>query len=123
MARKDFIDGLRALGLEPQELEGQRVVLRYRIPVGAFIGQEIMLGFTVGDDFPFNPPTGPRVSPRLFPIHPGPDIPHPHGGVHEAKEYGESWEYWSRPFAGWAATDRSVAAYMRHIRDLFARIP
>jgi hypothetical protein len=123
MSYKDFVDGLKTLGFEPEEPGGGRIVFAYRIPAGRLMGTEIKLGLTVGEDFPFNPPTGPRVSPRLFPIHPGSDVPHPDGGVHEASEYGPDWEYWSRPCAGWQTSDRSVAAYMRHIRDLFAKIP
>jgi hypothetical protein len=123
MAYKDFVDGLHALGLQPQELGQGRILVPYRPEAGRFAGQEVKLGLTVGEDFPLQPPAGVRVSPRLFPIHPQNDLPHPDGAVHEAPDYGPDWEYWSRPHTTWQNTDRSVRVYMRHVRDLFAKIP
>jgi hypothetical protein len=130
MARKDFVDQLLALGYKPEERGENRLAFRYTIPIGRLAGQEIWLGFVVGDDFSVNPPGGPHVSPRLLPLHPSNDLPHPQGGVHEspfdAAQGGapktELWEYWSRPFHGWAGTDRTVRAYMGHIRNLFTTL-
>lgn len=90
------------------------------MPVGKFQGNQIWLGFVVNDDFPLVAPSGPHLSPRLLPLHPANDLPHPQGGVHESP-FGPEWEYWSRPFTGWGKTDRTVAAYLGHIRDLFAK--
>ena len=116
MPRQDFIDQLRLEGYEPQELGENRVAFPYRIPLGKFAGQEIRLGFAVNDDFPANPPSGPHVSPRLLPLN-STNV-HPAGGIHDSP-FGGEWEYWSRPFPGWNETDRSVRAYMAHIRHLF----
>jgi hypothetical protein len=130
MAIKDFVEGLKALGYDPQVFENGRLVFDYRPELGRFAGQVIKLGLTVGEDFPLSPPGGPRVSPRLLPLHPAQDIPHPNGAVHEAPDYGPEWEYWSRPYTSWQTVDRTaagapaaVAKYMRHIRNLFATIP
>jgi hypothetical protein len=128
MARKDFINQLEAMGYRVEDHGENRVAFRYKIPVGRFAGQEIWLGFVVPDDFPASPPTGPHVSPRLLPIHPGQDLPHPQGGVHESPfnaatnggSKTEQWEYWSRPFHRWPNTDHTVKDYMAHIRNLFA---
>lgn len=128
MARKDFAEQLTALGYKVEERGENRLAFRYIIPVGRFEGQEIWLGFVANDDFPANPPSGPHLSPRLLPLHPGNDLPHPQGGVHESpfdtSQSGgpktDQWEYWSRPCNGWAATDRTVKAYMAYIRTLFA---
>jgi hypothetical protein len=117
MARKDFTEQLHTLGYRPEERDGNRIVFRYTVPVGKFVGTEIWLGFVVADDFPLNPPSGPHVSPPLLPLHPGNDMPHPLGGVHPS-DFGPEWQYWSRPFLGWPSTDRSVRAYMAHIRHL-----
>ncbi len=124
MAIDDFQKGLRDLGYNPS-VAASRVTFPYRIEVGKHIGTQIEIGFEVDPNFPLVPPTGPRIKPRLYPIHPGNDIPHPHGGVHDAQAFGPDWEYWSRPFNGWAdlpVDQRSVKTYMRFIRDLFAKI-
>ncbi len=65
MARKDFIDQLRALGYDPQEFGDNKVAFLYTIPVGKFGGKEIMLGFVVGEDFNLNPP-GDLTYPRNY---------------------------------------------------------
>lgn len=117
MARQDFIEQLKTLGYVPQDLGNNRIWFSYTIPVGKFIGQQIQLGFVVGDDFPANPPGGPHISPHLLPINAGGT--HPSGGIHDNREFGGSWQYWSRPFPSWANTDRSVRIYMAHIRHLF----
>jgi hypothetical protein len=94
------------------------VIFDYEIEVGRKAGEKIRLAFDVADDFPLNPPGGPHVSPQLFPIHPGQDLPHPNGAVHNSP-LGAEWEYWSRPFQGWNEMDKSVRTYMAHIRRLF----
>jgi hypothetical protein len=86
------------------------------VPVGRFIGQKVKVGFQVNDDFPANPPGGPHISPRLLPLKSGGE--HPSGQVH-ASPLGDDWEYWSRPYPEWHRTDRSVKAYMAHVRHLF----
>lgn len=118
MARQEFIDELAALNYDVQDHGDGKVSFPYTVPVGRFAGQAIRLGFALGDDFPAAPPSGPHMSPRLLPLHPGQEIPHPLGGVHESP-FGPDWEYWSRPFQDWGGTDRSVKAYMAHIRTLF----
>lgn len=118
MARQDFIDQLKTLGFAPEDLGANRVCFPYSIPVGKFIDQQIRLGFVVNEDFPANPPGGLHVSPHLLPINPSGT--HPAGGVHDNREFGAGWQYWSRPFQEWANTDRSVRVYMAHIRNLFA---
>lgn len=117
MGKQTFIEQLRVMGFNVTELGDDKLAFSYTIPVGKFRGQQIMLGFKVGADFPVTPPSGPHVKPRLLPLHPGNDLPHPHGGVHESP-FGPEWEYWSRPFPGWPGTDRSAGAYMAHIRNL-----
>ena len=116
MARTQFVEQLRALGIEPEDRGGGRLAFRFTIEVGRFAGREVWLGVAVGDDFPANPPGGPHVSPRLLPIQSGGT--HPSGGVHDSP-FGPEWQYWSRPFPGWAQTDRSVRAYLAHVRHLF----
>src|SRR5882724_5074802 len=116
MARQDFIDGLKAMGYQPELRGGGAVAFRYTLSVGKFIGREIYLGFAVNDDFPLNPPGGPHISPHLLPLHPQGGA-HPNCGVH-GSPLGPDWQYWSRPFPDWARTKRTVPAYMAHIRHL-----
>lgn len=116
MSRADFISQLAALGYTVEDRGNGQLAFRYTIPVGPRLGQEIMMGFAVGDDFPAAPPTGPHISPRLYPNLGG--GAHPTGGIHDSP-FGPDWHYWSRPFQNWAATPRTVKAYMAHIRHLF----
>ena len=121
---EEFKLGLEELGIVA-EVCGDRVTFGYTPDLGKFAGQQLRLGIKVPPNFQLNPPTGIHVSPRILPIHPGNDKPHPFGGVHESAEFEENpaepiWQYWSRPFTNFAKTDRSVRAYMRHVRALFA---
>lgn len=118
MARQDFIDQLKALGYVPEDRGENRVCFPYTIPVGKFLDTKIMLGFVVGEDFPATPPGGLHVSPHLLPFNTSSNV-HPMGGIHNNSPFGADWQYWSRPFPGWANTDRTVRTYMAHIRHLF----
>lgn len=117
MARADFIEQLRQLGFEAQDLGDGRVAFPYEIQLGKFAGQTVKLGFVVGEDFPLNPPSGPHVSPRLLPINPGGQ--HPAGGVNESPAFGPDWEYWSRPIKHWAETKRTARDVLAHVKRLF----
>jgi len=117
MARQDFIDQLKALGYLPEDLGANRVWFPYMIPVGKFFEQEIKLGVVVGEDFPATPPGGIHLSPHLLPINAS-GI-HPDGAIHDNREFGSGWQYWSRPFPDWNNTNRTVRTYMAHVRHLF----
>lgn len=116
MARQDFITQLQQLGYTVEDRGENRIAFPYKVPVGRFLGQDIWLGFVVGDDFPLNPPSGPHVSPQLLPLNTVTNV-HPAGGIHPSL-FGPEWEYWSRPFPEWHTTDRSVRTYLSHIRHL-----
>lgn len=118
MARQDFINQLRELGHEVDDLGNNHVAINYVIPIGRLADQNIRLGFIVGDDFPANPPSGPHVSPRLLPINPQGGS-HPNCGIHESNQFGPEWEYWSRPFPDWGRTDHTVRTYIAFVRRLF----
>lgn len=110
MGPDDFLAELRAEGFDPTVSQGI-AVFDYMVEVGTLAGSTLRLGLAVPGDFPLTPPPGPHVSPRLG---------HPNGAVHPSP-LGADWEYWSRPHPSWAQTDRTVAAYMRHIRALFTQ--
>ena len=122
MAAKDFIDGLRALGHDPREREPNIAEFDYIVELGRCQGESVRVAFGVPPDFPLSCPSGPMVSPALLPLHPSQDVGHPYGGVHPAPQLGDEWQYWSRPYSDWASSDRSVRAYMAHIRHLFATL-
>src|ERR1700730_15114774 len=117
MARADFIGQLRELGYKVDDRGNGTVTFGHVIPAAVFVGREIRPGVQAGEDFPLNPPSGPHVSPFLRPLVAGGT--HPTGGIMDSPLGGE-WQYWSRPFVGWNATNRTVRAYMAHIRNLFA---
>lgn len=123
MARADFIKQLMELRYEVKERGGGCVSFPYTVSVGRLAGQQIELGFMVTDQFPLTPPSGPHVSPCLLQFNTNSNV-HPSGGIHQPQPhfgtgFGVGWQYWSRPHTGWQATDRSVKAYMAHIRHLF----
>lgn len=110
-ALDEFAGQLRALGHQV-EIRGQFVTFGFTIPVGRRAHEVVSLGMEVPGDFPATPPPGPHVSPQ---------IGHPAGAVHPSS-LGAEWEYWSRPFPGWAATPRTVSDYLAHVRSLFTEL-
>lgn len=122
-----FMEQLCALGYEPELLSGEFVVFGYEVELGKHIGESVLIALQVPGDFPMSPPSGPFVSPRLLPINPGQGLGRPFDAVHTVAERGFAdpqgiWEYWSRPYTAWPNTDRSVKAYLRHLRTLFGEI-
>lgn len=111
-----FVEQIRGLGFQVRFVDGQ-AIFPYTVPVGRLAGQEIHLGFVIPGDFPTTPPSGPHVKPQILPLNPR-SGQHPTAGIHQS-DFGPEWEYWSRPFGGWAKTDKSAATYMAHIRHLF----
>lgn len=128
MSVEDFEAQLRKLGFEPELRPNNFVVFDYEVEVGKHIGETIKVGLQVPADWPMSPPSGPFVSPRLLPISGGTTgRGRPWDAVHTCDgrgldDPGSVWEYWSRPFTAWPNTDRSVKAYLRHLRTLFAEI-
>ena len=123
----DFMAQLRALAYEPELRPNEFVVFDYEVEVGKHTGASVKVGLQVPPDWPMSPPSGPFVSPRLLPINPSSGRGRPWDSVHAAHGRGLDdpqgvWEYWSRPFTAWPRTDRSVKAYLRHLRTLFAEI-
>jgi hypothetical protein len=121
MGPSTFAEQLRDLGFEATEHPDGRVTFPYTVPVGKYSGTKLELGFQVAGDFPINPPSGPHLKPRLLPTNPAADAGHPLGGVHESPTFGDDWQYWSRPYPEWQDGDRSVRAYLAHVRHLFEK--
>jgi hypothetical protein len=105
-----FLAALASCGYTATE-QGEFAVFPYTIEVGRRAGEQVTVGLLAPGDWPLSPPPGPHVSPRLG---------HPGGAVH-ASPLGADWEYWSRPVPDWAI-DRSMRAYLRHLRTLFAQL-
>jgi hypothetical protein len=112
MARIDFINGLRELGYEPQDLGNNKVSFEYAVRVGKNQGKKLLIGFEVGEDFPMNCPGGPHFQSA------GIDgWREPPQNIH-ASPFGSDWRYWSRPFPDWNRIERTVKNYMSHIQKL-----
>ena len=120
MAKLDFINQLQALGYTVQEPAPDFVSFEYEIPVGKFAGQKVWMALQVADSFPMNAPPGPHFKPHLLPISGGGGV-HPLGAIHHSP-LGTDWQYWSRPFAEWNRSDRTVKTYLAHIRNLFVTV-
>jgi hypothetical protein len=121
-AKADFAAQLVALGFAPTPIGPNGLAIAYTVAAGRFAGRQIRLSIDINGDFPRNPPGGPHVSPHLLPLNPNapghPERVAPSG-------FGSDWQYWSRPCAYWGkeGQDRSVEAYLAHVRSLFASIP
>jgi hypothetical protein len=112
-----FIEELVELGYTP-ELHGAReVAFDYTIENGPRFGETVKLGFEVPENWPVETPHGPCYLPAIL-----------RGtgtqGVHvDGRHFGPEWDHWSRPYEGWAQTDYTLRAYMRHIRKLHRELP
>jgi hypothetical protein len=125
MGKAEFQTQLEACGYKVRELFPNFLAIDFKIDTGRLAGTAVALGFFVPTDFPDLPPGGPNFNPHLLPLNSVPNTPHPLGGIHLSKILyqdpeivGAEWQYWSRPFTGWANTDRSVETYLAHIRHL-----
>jgi hypothetical protein len=105
-----FLAALTQAGFDVTTRDGH-AVFAYLIEAGPKAGEQVQVGLAIPGDWPLSPPPGPHVSPRLG---------HPHGAVHDSP-LGPTWEYWSRPVPNWTL-DRSLRAYLRHLRTLFAQL-
>ena len=114
-----FVDGLAQLGYHPIVLPGKpdRIVLDYEVASGKFHGSKVRLGIVVPRDFPATAPSGPHVTPHFHAVGQS-GGQHPTGGIH-LSDFGNEWQYWSRPYQDWALGKRTVAAYMSHIWRLW----
>lgn len=120
-----FLIGLQRMGYQPHLLQGKpdHIVFDYAVETGSKAGAHVRVGLIVPPDFPASPPSGPHVSPRVFPINTA--GAHPHGRIwaDQARPFadgeGGEWEYWSRPCSDWATRPKTVAAYMNHLWNLW----
>ncbi len=120
-----FIAGLTALGYEPKAVPDKpdHVMFDYEVPTGKHAGLKIQHGLVIPSDFPLTAPSGPHLSAEIHPVQSG--GVHPTGGIHKDTAlpfqgaFGGKWQYWSRPFANWAKSKKTVAAYMTHIWRLW----
>lgn len=107
----EFARQARLLGLPGLEVRDAWVFFGLDVPDGTHAGKRVRIAAEVPADFPDTPPPGPHVNPPLT---------HAAGAVHGSPTLGPDWLYWSRPAPGWAR-DRTVRAWVRHVRSLFAQ--
>jgi hypothetical protein len=96
-----FVAGLKAMGYQPQVLNGYRdhVVFDYTVETGKRAGEKFRLGLVVPSDFPATAPGQLHVSPRIWPNQGG--TAHPAHGISDSQAFqqgaGGDWHCWSRP--------------------------
>jgi len=112
-----FAEGLERLGYEVEDKGSSRLAIKHTIGQGRFKGCEVLIGFEVPGDFELTPPSGPHISPRLLPINTG-GADH-HTRAHESPNFGDEWEYLSRPFpVGEWPRQRNVGSYLNYVIQL-----
>jgi len=116
MGKLEILKQLKELNLKAFELENDFVGFYYKIPLGRFKGQEIVVALNA-PQFPNIPPSGPYIKPFLLPINTKGRI-HPYGGIHDWKKPTEEFQYWSRPFPGWNNSGMNMKAYLAFLRTL-----
>lgn len=115
MARADFINQLKSLGYNTQELPHNVIAIEYVVPVGKNRGKKTLLGFPVDNDFPMNCPAGLHFNSSED------NWEEPTQNV-STSPIGLGWRYWSRRFPDWNRTDKSVKTFMAHVRNILTRI-
>lgn len=118
MAKIDFINQLMALGFTPQEPSSDKLYFEYEIPVGGNIGKRVLIGLEQTAGFPMNCPPGPHIK-----------VIDPNGwkehsqNIHASTFTNEgTWRYWSRPFKDWNRSERTVKAYLAHIKNIMMTV-
>ena len=117
MAAADFVAQLRALGFTIEELADGKIVVPFPISVGPRRGIDAKIGFMAFHDFPQNPPSCLHISPHLLPINTN-GGEHPFASVHPNPNFGDAWQYWSRPLRHWGQTQRTAKDVIAHINHL-----
>jgi len=115
---ESFLEGLTALGYSPTiiDVEKRRIAFEYLVQTGKYSGKTYTQGFEVPQDFPLTPPSGPHVKAILHQT--GLSGSHPYANVHNS-DFGNDWQYWSRPFPDWPKSKQTVGAYLSHIFQLW----
>jgi hypothetical protein len=114
--RDRFVAELIDLGYEPTVRDPNLVSFPYLIQNGPRAGELVELGVEVPVNFPIESPHGPCYKPAIL-------RESAVTGVHPGRHFGPEWDHWSRPHPRWSSTDRSVRAYLRHVRSLNEELP
>lgn len=120
MGKAEFIEQAKALGFEIQEPDATKLYFQYTVPVGKNMGKKILLGFEVANDFPMNSPSGPhiKVTEPGWAEHSQNISDSPFNSVMQTS----GWRYWSRPFKDWNRSERTVKAYLAHVKNLMMTV-
>lgn len=131
MAKIDFINQLKALGIIPREPSADKVYFEWIVPLGRNINKKVLIGFVVQNDFPLNCPTGPHFKALDAGWIEHPQNIHNQNFGHNWNTYPddrprdfymEGWRYWSRPCPNWNSSDKSVKYYLAHIKNLMMSV-
>jgi len=101
---------LNGIGFKTNRIPEHKILVieDYVIGAGPHASKTVRLGLSAGD-FPFTPPAGIHVSPKLRP-----------DGQNNinASPLGNEWQYWSRRLPDWS-TDRSARHIIAYINKVF----
>lgn len=114
MGRDKFKEGLETLGYAVELKDPDKIIIDYLVVEGRFADKTIKLGVAVPADFEITPPSGIHISPQLIPINPNPQD-HTRATT---SDFGNDWEYLSRPFTEQWPRKRTVKRYMEYVAYL-----
>lgn len=115
-----FAQQLRDAGVSVEEPHGDRVVFAYSAVGGGYALPALRVGVVVSETFPDEPPGGVHVHPRHRADNGGAQHPQRVAG----SVFGADWEYWSRPFPGWAHQPaKNARTYLRWVDHLLETTP
>lgn len=117
MGNTEILNQLKDLKIEVFELEHGYIGFKYKIPIGKFRNQEIVIALNA-PQFPNVPPSGPYIKPFLLPINTSIRVA-PLGGIHRRNKPTADFQYWSRPFPNWNGSEKSMKSYLAFLRTLF----
>ena len=100
---------LNGLGLKTSRIPDHKILVieEYSIEAGPHASKKVRVGLSAGD-FPFTPPAGIHVSPKLRP-----DGQNNISG----SPLGQDWQYWSRRLPDWSRgrSARHIIAYINKV--------
>jgi hypothetical protein len=101
---------LNLIGLRTTRIPDHQILVieDYVIEAGSHASKTVRVGLRAGD-FPFTPPAGIHVSPKLRPDGQNSINPSP---------LGNEWQYWSRRLPDWSK-DRSARHIIAYINKVF----
>ncbi|OGZ05513.1 MAG: hypothetical protein A2845_05910 [Candidatus Lloydbacteria bacterium RIFCSPHIGHO2_01_FULL_49_22] len=113
--KEKFIQGLKNLGFEVENLEGNRLAFALSVNEGTLAGKTVRVGVDVPGDFELTAPHGPHIHPRTLPTNTSSQ--EHRDRIHDS-DFGPEWMHLSRPHPSWESSKRNVDVYLAHVIKL-----